>query len=479
MRLSELLGELPAPAEPAGPDPATVEVEAIAIDSRRVGPGTLFCCIAGSRVDGHDLVPDAVAAGAVAVLAERPVDAGPGVAVAVVPSVREAVGPLAAALFGHPSRSLTVVGVTGTNGKTTVTHLLRSILEAAGLRAEAIGTLTGAPGAPPTTPDAPDLQARLARLRDAGVAAVAMEVSSHGLAMHRVDGTRFAAAVFTNLSQDHLDLHGTMESYFAAKARLFDTSFCDRAVVCVDDPHGRLLLDAAVVPTVGYSIGDAEVLRAGPDGTDLRWRGVEVHVPIAGRFNALNAIGAATTAAELGIDAEVIARGIAAAPPVPGRFEPVDEGQPFTVVVDYAHTPDGLEAALTGAREVVGPGGRVVVVFGAGGDRDPAKRPRMGAVAARLADLAVVTSDNPRSEDPAAIIDAIVAGVPSEPRGEVRIEPDRRAAIALAVGAARPGDVVVVAGKGHETTQVVGDRVVPFVDADVAREALRERGFGR
>jgi len=477
MRLDALLDDapLPAPAEVVGTAAGDVEVGSIALDSRLVAPGALFCCVAGSRVDGHDLASDAVAAGAVGVLAERRLPLDERVAQVLVPSVRAAMGPIAAALHGHPSRSLTVVGVTGTNGKTTTTHLLRSVFEAAGRSAAVIGTLTGAPGSPPTTPDAPELQARLAALRDRGVEVVAMEVSSHGLAMHRVDGTRFAAAVFTNLSQDHLDLHGTMEAYFAAKARLFDPSFTDLAVVCADDLYGRLLVDAATVETVGYGVADAHDLRLTADGSTARWHDVELRVPLPGRFNVLNALAAATTADELGVPAAAIAAGIASTPPVRGRFDPVVAGQPFGVVVDYAHTPDGLQAVLRAAREVIAPGRRVVAVFGAGGDRDPAKRPRMGEAAAAHADLVVVTSDNPRSEEPAAIIAEILGGIPDG--SALLVEPDRRAAIAAAVDAAAPGDIVVIAGKGHETTQTIGDAVVPFDDAEVAREVLAARGW--
>jgi len=476
VRLDALVADasLPAAPELAGGDASRVEVESILLDSREVTPGALFCCVRGAKTDGHDLAGPAVAAGAVAVLAERRLDLDAGIAQVLVPSVRAAMGPLASALHGHPSRSLTVVGITGTNGKTTTTHLLRSVFQASGQGAAVIGTLSGQPGAPPTTPDAPALQAELAARRDEGVQAVAMEVSSHGLAMHRVDGTRFAAAVFTNLSQDHLDLHGTMEAYFAAKARLFDPSFTDLAAVCVDDPYGRLLIDAATVRTVGYGIDDADELRLDGDGSTFRWHGVELRVPLPGRFNVRNALAAATVAAELGIAVDTIAAGLAASPPVRGRFELVDAGQPFRVLVDYAHTPDALEQALSAARELA-VDARVIVVVGAGGDRDPAKRPRLGEVADRLADIAVLTSDNPRSEDPGAIVEAVQAGVAGH--AEVVIEPDRRAAIAIAVAVARPGDVIVLAGKGHETTQTFADRVVPFDDVEFAREALGQQGF--
>jgi UDP-N-acetylmuramoyl-L-alanyl-D-glutamate--2,6-diaminopimelate ligase len=458
---------------------AGVEIASVAHDSRAVEPGALFCCIRGEHADGHDFAAGAVAAGAVAVVAERAVAAIPSaVPQVIVADTRLAIGPVAAAFHDDPSRSMTVVGVTGTGGKTTTTHLLGSILEAAGRPAGVIGTLTGAR----TTPEAPELQARLAAFRDGGKVAVAMEVSSHALAMHRVDGTWFEIAVFTNLSRDHLDFHRSMEEYFAAKARLFTPELTARAVVNLDDPRGRLLADAAVVPTVGYSLADADDVVVGARQSRCRWRGVELRVPLGGRFNVSNAIGAATAAGELGVNARDVAAGLEAAGPVPGRFELVDAGQAFPVIVDYSHKPDGLRQVLASAREVAAPGGRVVVVFGCGGDRDRSKRPEMGAAADELADVVVLTSDNPRSEDPTAIIDEIVAGVPDPARrvtdGRLVVEPDRRAAIAAAVERAGAGDVVVIAGKGHETTQTIGDRVVPFDDRDEARLALSRRGAG-
>jgi UDP-N-acetylmuramoyl-L-alanyl-D-glutamate--2,6-diaminopimelate ligase len=475
VRLDALLldAELPTTVEVVGGAASGVEITDVAFDTGAVQPGALFCCIVGQRIDGHDLAADAVARGAVAVLAERPVEVPAETVVVLAPEVRPAMARIAAAHWGHPSRRLTVVGVTGTNGKTTTTQLLRPVFQASGAAVEVIGTLSGRPGEPPTTPDAPALQARLAELVAAGTEVVAMEVSSHGLAMHRVDGTRFAAAAFTNLSQDHLDLHGTIEAYFAAKARLFTSEFTDLAVVDVDDPHGRLLRDAATIRTVGYSLDDAEDLELTPTGSTWRWRGHPLRLPIAGRFNVANALCAATLAVELGVELDAVAAGLAAAPVVPGRFEPVDAGQPFGVVVDYAHTPDGLEHVLAAARELAG-SGRVIVVFGAGGDRDPGKRPRMGEVAARLADRVVVTSDNPRSEDPGAIIDAILGGIAD--RSTVTVDADRRSAITAALSGAEPGDLVVIAGKGHETTQTTGADVVPFDDRVVAREALLALG---
>jgi UDP-N-acetylmuramoyl-L-alanyl-D-glutamate--2,6-diaminopimelate ligase len=476
--LADLLdgAELPTTPEVVGGAASGVEITDVTHDTRTVAAGALFCCIPGQRVDGHDLAAAAVAAGAAAVLAERPVDVPPGTVVVLVPDVRAAMGRLASAHWGHPSRQLTVIGVTGTNGKTTTTQLLRPVFQSAGASVEVIGTLSGRPGEPPTTPDAPALQAHLAELRDAGTEVVAMEVSSHGLAMHRVDGTRFAAAGFTNLSQDHLDLHGTIEAYFAAKARLFTSEFTDLAVVDVDDPRGRLLRDAATIRTVSFSLEEAEDLVLTPRGSTWRWRGQELHLPIAGRFNVANALCAATLATELGVPLAAVAQGLADAPVVPGRFELVEAGQPFGVVVDYAHTPDALEHVLAAARELVGPGQRVHVVFGAGGDRDPGKRPRMGEVAARRADRVVVTSDNPRGEDPGAIIDAILRGIVD--RSTVTVDADRRSAIALAVSEAAPGDLVVIAGKGHETTQTTGATVAPFDDRVVAREVLLASGHG-
>jgi len=440
------------------------DVAAVTHDSRAVAPGALFCCVRGAHADGHDHAPAAAAAGAVALLCERPL--GLDLPELRVPSVRAAMGPVAAAFHGEPSARLAVVGITGTNGKTTTAHLLAAILDAAGRPCGVIGTLTGAR----TTPEAPELQAQLAAFLAEGRQAVSMEVSSHALDQHRVDGTAFALAVFTNLSQDHLDHHGTMEAYFQAKARLFDAGLSARAVVNLDDPHGRLLRDAAQIPTTGFSLADATAVEAGPRGSRFRWRGTELRTTLAGRFNLANVLAAVTAAAELGVGTDAIAQGLAEAAPVPGRFELVDAGQPFAVVVDYAHTADGLAALLASARELTGPGGRVLVVFGCGGDRDRAKRPAMGAAAAEGADVVVVTSDNPRSEDPHAIIASVLSGIPEDVQPV--IEPDRRAAITAAVSRASAGDVVVIAGKGHETTQIAGATCTPFDDRVVAREVL-------
>jgi UDP-N-acetylmuramoyl-L-alanyl-D-glutamate--2,6-diaminopimelate ligase len=432
-------------------DPAETPVVAATHDSRRVVPGALFCCVVGERADGHDFAPAAVEAGAAALLVERRLDPASlprPVPQLLVDDVRVAMAPAAVEVYGHPAERLRTVGVTGTNGKTTVVSTIAHVLRSAGRQVGEIGTLTGAR----TTPEATDLQARLADLLADGVTDVAMEVSSHALVLHRVDAMTFDVAVFTNLGQDHLDFHGTPEAYFAAKAQLFDPERSRLGVVDVDDVRGRLLVDVAPPdhPMVPVSLADAGDIRSSVDGSTFSWRGRDVRFPLPGRHNVANALLAAEACAALGVDADDIVAALADVPVVPGRFEAVRVGQPFDVVVDYAHTPDALEAVLEAARELAG--GRVVVVFGCGGDRDTAKRPRMGEVASRLADSVVLTSDNPRSEDPLRILDEIRSGCAGEPV----VEPDRRAAIRTALSTARPGDVVVIAGKGHEQGQDVG-----------------------
>ena len=391
----------------------------------------------------------------------------------VVGDTRRALGPVASAVHGDPSTALRVVGITGTNGKTTTSILLASILRAAGDPTSVIGTLTGAH----TTPEAPELQARLATMLDHGDRSVVMEVSSHSLALHRVDGTRFDAAVFTNLGRDHLDLHHTVEEYFRAKASLFQPGRAVVGVVNIDDTHGRLLFDAAPIEMVPFSLADASDVDVDAGSLRFSWRGHRIDVPLGGSFNVMNSLAAATTAEALGVGVDAIVAGLAAAGPVPGRFEhgTAANETAIDVIVDYAHTPDGLEEVIAAGGSVVGDHGRVIVVFGAGGDRDREKRPMMGATASRMADLVVVTSDNPRNEDPAAIIDEVVAGVADRDRDRVEIEPDRAAAIRLAISLAEPGDVVIIAGKGHETTQTIGDEVLPFDDRAVARAILETR----
>ena len=443
----------------------SVEVTSVDFDSRAVRAGSLFCCLRGAKSDGHVHAATALEAGATALLVDHLVDVD--ATQVVVPDTRSAMGRLAASFFNHPARALTLVGITGTNGKTTTTSLVASILSAAGRRTGMIGTLTGAH----TTPESPELQARLAEFVEQGLTAAVIEVSSHALELQRVVGCHFDVAVFTNLGRDHLDLHGTQERYFAAKARLFQPELSTVAVVNVDDLHGRLLMDVGSIPTHGYGLGDVEDVRVSATEHSYTWRGQRIEVPIGGDFNVMNSLAAATACAQLGIDPASIRLGLHTAPPVPGRFEAVKAGQPFAVIVDYAHTPDGLEQAIGAARRVAGDGD-VHVVFGCGGDRDRDKRPLMGAVASRMADHVVITSDNPRSEDPVEIINATFEGVTPDYRGRVVMEPDRRRAIEIAVRRARSGDVVLIAGKGHEQTQIIGDRVREFDDRAVARELL-------
>lgn len=441
-------------------------VNAVVHSTADVVPGALFCCVRGSRVDGHDLAAEAVARGAVALLVDHELDLP--VAQLVVADVRRALGPVAAAFWDEPSRALDVVGVTGTAGKTTVAELIRAVLSADGRSCGTIGTLSG----PRTTPEAPELQALLAEELRGGRDAVSMEVSSHGLDLHRVDGTWFSVAVFTNLSRDHLDFHDSMEAYFAAKSRLFTPRFTDRAVICTDDRWGQQLMEASHQRGVPYSLADATDIELLSSGAHFTWRGRRVETSLTGRFNVANAVAAATVGEVLGVPRDAIVAGLAAAPPAPGRFEQIEAGQPFTVLVDYAHKPDALEQALVAARELVAsPDGHLTVVFGCGGDRDRGKRPLMGAIAGQLADRVVVTSDNPRSEDPDEIIAEVTAGiVPGSSITEV--EPDRHRAIEVAFGTARRGDAVVIAGKGHEATQTVGDKVMSFDDRAVARDIL-------
>jgi UDP-N-acetylmuramoyl-L-alanyl-D-glutamate--2,6-diaminopimelate ligase len=455
-----------------------VEVSGLAYSSTSVTPGTLFFCVPGFKVDGHDFAPDAVARGAAALVVQRPL--GLGVPEVVVDDVRAAMGPAAARFHGDPTAELDVVGVTGTNGKTTTTFLIRELLEAAGVQAGLLGTVTSVIGGAEepverTTPEALDLQGIFRRMLDGGDRAAAMEVSSHALQLGRADGIRFAVRVFTNLTQDHLDFHRTMDEYYAAKKLLF-TREGGASIVNVDDDYGRRLAAAIDSPTT-YAVHHEADYRArdvrfdtngstftldSPDGQ------VELTTRLPGLFNVQNALAAVAAARALDVPLGVITAALAQAGRVPGRFEPVDEGQHFAVLVDYAHTPDSLDNVLRAAREITS--GRLRVVFGAGGDRDTAKRPLMGRAAADHADHVIVTSDNPRSEDPESIVDQVMEGAGP---GAERIV-DRRAAIARAIEAAEPGDVVVIAGKGHEQGQeFAGGRKEPFDDRAEARKALR------
>jgi UDP-N-acetylmuramoyl-L-alanyl-D-glutamate--2,6-diaminopimelate ligase len=467
-------------AEPEIVGDPSQPVPSISHDSRTVGRQGMYACVRGARHDGHAFAAGAVAAGAGSLLVDHRLGAREvgDVSQLVVADTRLALGPVSSAVNGDPSTALRLIGVTGTNGKTTTTGLLASVLRAAGDPTGVIGTLSGAH----TTPEAPELQARLAAMRDDGARSVVMEVSSHALALHRVDGTRFDAAVFTNLGRDHLDLHQTVDEYFRAKATLFEPERTVMGIVNVDDPYGRRLAETARVEIVPFSREDVDDVEVGAASVSFTWRApfvgatARVAVPLGGTFNVMNALAAATTAGALGVPADVILTGLAGAEPVPGRFERVTPGPPgasaVEVIVDYAHTPDGLEEVIVAGGAVVGATGRVIVVFGAGGDRDREKRPLMGAVAARLADVVVITSDNPRSESPSAIVDDIVAGIDLGDRARVDVEIDRAEAIRHAIEMAQPGDLVIIAGKGHESTQTIGDHVVAFDDRIVARHAL-------
>jgi UDP-N-acetylmuramoyl-L-alanyl-D-glutamate--2,6-diaminopimelate ligase len=472
------------------------EISSLAYDSRKVKPGALFFCVPGEKSDGHDFARQAVESAAVALVVEHELDVD--AVQVVVPDARAAMAPVAARFWGDPTAELRVVGITGTNGKTTTAFLVREILEAAGVQCGLLGTVRQVvggrdEGAERTTPEAIDLQATFRRMLEAGDRACAMEVSSHALELHRCDAIHFEAALFTNLTQDHLDFHGGMEEYFRSKRRLFEMG-PRAAIVNVDDEYGRRLageLDCVTFSAKGapaaYSAHDVSfdaagsrfTVASGPTGLKDQpgWSfrpvggGVRVQTGLPGQFNVANALGAFAAATALDIAPDTAAEGLAGAAPPPGRFEPIDEGQDFSVVVDYAHTPDSLENVLRAARELGE--GRVLSVFGAGGDRDREKRPKMGRAGASLSDLAIVTSDNPRSEDPGAIIEEILAGIGDE--DVVEVEPDRRAAIALAFERARPGDVVVIAGKGHEQGQEFENgRKVPFDDREVARVELRK-----
>jgi UDP-N-acetylmuramoyl-L-alanyl-D-glutamate--2,6-diaminopimelate ligase len=488
--------------ETAG-DLASADVQGVEHDSRRVVAGDLFCCIPGSGTDGHRHAREALLRGAVGLVCERRIASAELVGVHGGDKVPQAiVGPgrgrpamarIAAAFWGFPSRQLLMAGTTGTNGKTTVTHLLASVLEHAGHATTVVGTLTGTR----TTPESTELQRILAGVRDARkvaggateglVPAVAMEVSSHALVQSRVDAVHFDVAVFTNLSHEHLDFHGTMEAYFDAKASLFTPERAVRGVVNADDQWGRRLLEDARIPLVAVRSDDASDVRLEAGRSCFRWRTQRVEVAMTGAIGVQNSVIAAEAAVALGVEPPVVAAGLGAAASVPGRLEAValagGEGPPFTVLVDFAHTPAGLEAALLDARRLAGERGRVHVVFGCGGERDVEKRPLMGAVAARLADAVMVTTDNPRREDPAVIVDAILAGAEGSARGappgaEILTDLDRTSAIWRTLGSARPGDVVLVAGKGHETTQDLGVEVQAYSDRDVVAKLLGERWGG-
>ena len=449
---------------------AGVVVSSVTYDDRKVTPGALHCCYVGERVDGHNFAPAAAKKGAVAFVCERPLQAEAGDVVQLLVgagAARRAMAIASCVLWDDPASSLKTVGVTGTNGKTTTTYFLRSVLDEHGWPTAVIGTL----GGPRTTPEAPDLQRVLANARDTNRRAVALEVSSHALVQHRLDGYRHDVAVFTNLSQDHLDYHGTMEAYFAAKQLLFSPEHAFQAVVNRDDPYGRRLIETLAIPVGYFSIDQAEELEVGLAESRFRLDGELVRVRPGGEINVRNALGAAAAARALGVPAPTIAAGLSAAKGPPGRLEAVPNDRELEVVVDYAHTPAGLEEILKAARvEAEARHGKVIVIFGCGGERDREKRPMMGSIATHFADVAVLSSDNPRSEDPDAIIAEVRAGCDGP--GRLVVEPDRRRAIAVALELADAGDVVVVAGKGHETAQELGDRSIEFSDREVVAEEL-------
>ncbi len=498
MRLSELLSAIPG-AEVSGP--TTLEVAAVEHDSRRVGPGALFVCIRGFRADGHAYIQEAAARGAVAVMVERD-PAGLAIpahlTVIRVPDTRAGLAAAAGRFFDHPSASLRLIGVTGTNGKTTTTYLVEAILVAAGRPVGLLGTIEYRCGGVTfpgerTTPESSDLHSLLHRMRGLGAWAAVMEVSSHSLALHRVDGCDFDVGIFTNLTQDHLDFHGSMQAYAEAKALLFRMLGAGRrkageaaAVLNADDPWADFMAAATRARVIRYGM-------AGPADLAVRemsltlggiqasvaspWGPLAIRSALVGQHNLANILAAAAACLHLGVSREQVEAGIRSLRAVPGRFEKVEAGQPFGVIVDYAHTPDALERVLTFARAYAQ--GRLIAVFGCGGDRDRGKRPLMGEAAARLADCVVLTSDNPRSEEPPAILAEIEAGVKKVSGGWERhvTIPERREAIAAALARAQPGDLVVIAGKGHETYQILRDRTIPFDDRVVAREELAALGY--
>jgi UDP-N-acetylmuramoyl-L-alanyl-D-glutamate--2,6-diaminopimelate ligase len=491
--LGDVLDTVRELAVDAPSKPGDRAVSAIAYDSRRVTPGAVFIALKGLKADGVAFAEQAVTRGAQAVVSESPRPGTVSVPWIVVRDARLALALLADRFFDHPSRRMPVVGVTGTNGKTTTAYLLSSMLDAAGLKAGMLGTVAYRIGgedreASRTTPEAPDVQQLLNDMLQHGCKSAVMEVSSHALSLKRVDGMRFAAAVFSNLTRDHLDFHEDMEAYFAAKRRLFEMLPRDApAVINLDDPRGAELAAITGRP-VTYAITAPADVRPGPIDMTLAGLAFEITTPrgpirvtskLVGKPNVYNILAAAATAMSLDVPLDAIERGIAGLDGVPGRFEVVSQpNDEVTVVVDYAHTDDALRNLLETARPLAAK--RLITVFGCGGDRDRSKRPLMGMVAARLSDVVVITSDNPRSEDPARIIEEIERGIPAGSQSASRAPSvvsvvDRAEAIDRAVATATAGDVVLIAGKGHEKYQQIGDRVLPFDDGEVAKAALAKR----
>ena len=490
--LQELLSLLPG-AVVSGP--AQIAISSITADSRQAGPGALFICLPGHRVDGHDYICQAADAGAAAVLVERDVSIPAGLTAVRVADTRQAMQTLAPYFYDYPGRQLRLIGVTGTNGKTTTTHLIRDILTTAGLKTGLIGTIhvmIGDESLPVanTTPDVLDLQSLLDRMRTSGVTHVIMEVSSHALELNRTVGCEFDTAVFTNLTQDHLDFHGTLDNYLRAKAKLFRqlggsgaVKSGKHAVINIDDTAAPALTDACAVPVITYGTNsgdiradDIAVKAGGASFTVTCPQGVfPLSLKITGLFNVYNTLAAIGAALAEGVDVATIKEALENFTTVAGRFELVDAGQPYAVIVDYAHTPDGLENILRTARQFAE--GRIIVVFGCGGDRDRTKRPIMGRLAAELGDIVLATSDNPRTEDPAAILADIETGIRAGlAHGKTyEVIPDRRQAISRAIGMATDRDIVIIAGKGHETYQILKDKTIAFDDRDVARAMIKER----
>lgn len=443
-----------------------LEILDLTQDSRELEPGWMFACVNGESSDGHDFVSEAEQRGAVALLVER--NLSNSLPQLLVKDVRASMAVAAAAVHEFPSKKLCLVGVTGTSGKTTVTTILGQLLCLLGEPSKVIGTLSGAR----TTPEAPKLQRQLAQWRDQGIGTVAIEVSSHALVQNRVDSLFFDVGVFMNLSAEHLDYHSTMQDYFKAKSKLFIEDRVRESLICIDDEWGRELVEMIGPQAHCFAIDDAKGLQTTAKGATYEWRGQQVDLGLPGAFNVVNALAASETALLLGYKETEIAQALGSVRPVRGRMEPITEGQSFRVVVDYAHKPAALEMVLREAAGLIS--GKLFVVFGCGGDRDSQKRPEMGSIAAEIADQVVVTSDNPRGESPEAIISEIIAGIPSTTINKVKVVPDRAEAISSALRRAGSDDLVVIAGKGHETTQVFSDRVIEFDDRLVARRVLRE-----
>jgi UDP-N-acetylmuramoyl-L-alanyl-D-glutamate--2,6-diaminopimelate ligase len=484
MRLHQLIRAAGLPAVQV----SDREITGISADSRQVQSGMIFVAISGFSRDGHQFVPEAISRGAAAIVVERNVSVPDGITPIVTSNSREALARLSSAFFGHPSSQLSVIGITGTNGKGTTAYLIEAILSHAGRPCGIIGTMGAKIGdrtldLERTTPEAPELQRLLSEMVRGRMRYVAVEVASHALALHRVTGTQFAAAVFTNLTQDHLDFHKTFDEYRVTKRRLFEmVEPAGVSVVNADDPSGAAMGAASRAQVVTYGIRAAADVRASDVRLHLSGAEFRVETPrgaatvrsrLHGRFNVYNSLAAIAVAQWSGLSLDEIVPTLGSFPGVPGRFESVDEGQPFGVVVDYAHTPDGLQNVLETAKDFVR--GRTIIVFGCGGDRDRTKRPIMGRLAAQLADIAIVTSDNPRTEEPEAILEEIMAGVRGQGSGvRVEVEPDRREAIRRAIELAGPGDMVIIAGKGHEPYQEIKGAKYPFDDRVVARGALKQ-----